>query len=64
MRSVLCEVSMSYATEKLDHKLASLLGMLNRGNDWSEVPEVIMLTFIEVQNQSFFAENSYISKNS
>jgi hypothetical protein len=34
---------------KLDHKLASLVGMLNRSSDWQAVPEIIMLTFIEVR---------------
>ncbi|KAG5190329.1 hypothetical protein JKP88DRAFT_261961 [Tribonema minus] len=39
---------MNNAVAKLEHKLASLVGMLNRGSDWQAVPEVVMLTFIEV----------------
>jgi hypothetical protein len=33
---------------KLDSKLAALVGQLNRSSDWAEVPDVVMLAFIEV----------------
>jgi hypothetical protein len=33
---------------RLEHKLASVVGMLNRSGEWKQVPEVVMLTLIEV----------------
>mmetsp|Transcript_7939 Transcript_7939/g.12029 ORF Transcript_7939/g.12029 Transcript_7939/m.12029 type:complete len:445 (+) Transcript_7939:205-1539(+) len=38
---------MNNSIDKLDQKLAGLVGMLNRGEVWSTVPEVVMLAFIE-----------------